>query len=81
MAGFPTQVPLRETTPEKTATLGGEVNEPAEEGLPDNRKVRVARLVTEYATMLATVVAACLALIQNVRNIVSTLVNRVGPLV
>jgi len=37
--------------------------------------------MTEYAVILATVAAACIALIQNVRNIVSTLVNRVGPLI
>jgi len=37
LAGAPTQAPLSETTSEKTTTWGGEVNEPAEAGLPDNR--------------------------------------------
>src|SRR5208282_524765 len=44
LSGAPRHAPPRETTPEKTTTLGGEVNEPAEESLPDNKQVRVVRL-------------------------------------
>lgn len=36
--------------------------------------------MTEYALILATIAAICIALVQNAGNIVSTLVGHVGPL-
>jgi Flp pilus assembly pilin Flp len=36
--------------------------------------------MTEYALILVTVAAVCLALIQNAGIIISTLVSHVGPL-